>query len=452
MKIVPSARLIWIVAAVGFPASVAGALYPGARIAAAVAIAGVTLVAFLDALLRGRTFAGIHVELPDLARLIQDRIATIRVRIHNPRTEALRIRIGLAAPEGVEADWEDQLVILPAGAAAADISWPCTPRRRGRYRLNAVYLEANSPLGLWAVRRRDSTPCELRVYPNLRRDAALRALRRGTDGQHVMRQIGRGREFEKLREYVPGDGSDEIHWKATARRGRPITKVFQVERTQEVYVVIDASRLAARPVEEETVLDRAIKAALVVGAAAERRGDLFGLAAFSTQVEAFVPARAGKTHYAACRDAINELRPRPVSPDFDEIATFLRLRLNRRALILFLTSLDDPILAEQFTRATRLLSRRHLVMAGMLRPPSARPLFSEAPHSQAEIQTVRPGSQVESTEDIYRHLAGHLSWRKLRELEGTLGRQGIRLALLEPDSFSGSLIKLYDEVKQRQLL
>ena len=203
-------------------------------------------------------------------------------------------------------------------------------------------------------------------------------------------------------------------------------------------MVIDASRLAARPVEEETVLDRAIKAALVVGAAAERRGDLFGLAAFSTQVEAFVPARAGKTHYAACRDAINELRPRPVSPDFDEIATFLRLRLHRRALLLFLTSLDDPILAEQFARSTRLLSRRHLVMAGMLRPSYAQMMFT--------------GEEAESTEDIYRQLAGHLTWRKLRELEGTLGRQGVRLALLEPASFSGSLIKLYDEVKQRQLL
>ncbi len=441
MKIVPSERLIWISAAVGFPAAVAGALFPAVRIAAVGAIAAVIILAVIDALLRGRAFAGIHVELPDLARLIQDRLAVIRVRIHNAGAKAFAIRIGLAAPEGVEAEWEDQQVILPAGATAADTSWSCTPRRRGRFRVNAVYLEASSPLGLWAVRRRDSTPLELRVYPNLRRDSALRALRRGNDGQHMIRQVGRGREFEKLREYVPGDGSDEIHWKATARRGRPITKVFQVERTQEVYVVIDASRLSARPVEEETVLDRAIKSALVVGAAAERRGDLFGLAAFSTQVEAFVPARGGKTHYAACRDAINELRPRPVSPDFDEIATFLRLHLHRRALLLFLTSLDDPILAEQFARATRLLSRRHLVMAGMLRPPSARPLFVEQAFSPAP-----------STEDVYRHLAGHLTWRKLRELEGTLGRQGVRLALLEPESFSGSLIKLYDEVKQRQLL
>ena len=76
---------------------------------------------------------------------------------------------------------------------------------------------------------------EIRVYPNLRRDSDLKALRQGVSGAHSVRQVGRGREFEKLREYLPGDGFDEIHWKATARRGRPITKVFQVERTQEIY-------------------------------------------------------------------------------------------------------------------------------------------------------------------------------------------------------------------------
>jgi len=155
-------------------------------------------------------------------------------------------------------------------------------------------------------------------------------------------------------------------------------------------------------------------------------------------VESFTRARNGKAHYAACRDAIYELQPRSVSPDFDEIATFLRLRLRRRALLLFLTSLDDPVLAENFARATRLLARRHLVVAGMLRPASAQELFHDA--------------QVQSAEDIYRRLAGHLSWRRLRELEVTLARQGVRLALMEPDKLASGLIGLYDEVKQRQLL
>src|SRR5262249_40362933 len=155
------------------------------------------------------------------------------------------------------------------------------PHRRGRYMFDSVQLEAPSPLGLWSVRVSQPVAMEIRVYPNLRRHRDLKALRRGLGGVRTLRQIGRGREFEKLREYLPGYVFDEIHGKATARRVHPITKVFQVERTQEIYVVIDASRLSARPAGEETALERAIVAGLIVGAAAERRGDLFGIAAFS---------------------------------------------------------------------------------------------------------------------------------------------------------------------------
>src|SRR5690606_8645271 len=101
---------------------------------------------------------------------------------------------------------------------------------------------------LWAVRGSSACEIELRVYPDLskeRKTVAAFFLNRGMFGLHAHRMVGRGREFERLREYMPGDSYDEIHWKATARRGTPITKVFQVERTQEVYVVIDASRLTS---------------------------------------------------------------------------------------------------------------------------------------------------------------------------------------------------------------
>lgn len=435
---VPSPRLIWLVVLVGFPAAVASGIEPQLLIPMIAIIGALVAFAVADAAMRKRALAGIRVETPDLVRFFKDREAEIRIRVHNPAKQARRLRIGIAAPEGLETPDEERTVDLPAGADLAEFSWTWTPQRRGRYLFDACYLESASPLGMWTVRRREPIALEIRVYPNLRRHGDLKSLRRGAEGLHVMRQLGRGREFEKLREYVAGDGFDEIHWKATARRGRPITKAFQVERTQEIYVIIDASRLSARPAGDETALERAIVAGLVLCAAAERRGDLFGLAAFSHQVDAFVRARNGKAHYAACRDAIYELHPRLTSPAFDEIATFLRLRLRRRSMLLFLTSLDDPVLAENFARATQLLASRHLVMAGMLRPPSAQPLFHDP--------------RVESSGDIYRQLAGHISWKRLREVEATLGRRGVRLALLDPEKFSSGLIRLYDEVKQRQLL
>lgn len=432
---IPSSRLIWLVVIAGFPAAMLAALSPAMRLTAALLLVSVAMAAAADAFLRSRSLDGIRVELPLLVRLFKDREGEIRVRVYH--ADSCRIRLGIAVPEGIEAEFEEQDVDLPEGAPASEFIWKWTARRRGLYRVDAVYLEAASPWGLWRARRKDAAAMEIRAYPNLRRKDDLKALRQGVSGAHSQRQVGRGREFEKLREYLPGDALDEIHWKATARHGKPITKVFQVERTQEVYVVIDASRLSARLVGEETALERAISAGLIIGSSAEKRGDLFGLAAFSDQVNAFVRARNGKAHYAACRDAIYQLQPKPVSPGFDEIATFLRLRLRRRAMVLFLTSLDDPVLAEDFALATKLLARRHLVLAGMLRPASARRLFE---------------NDVETVEDIYRDLAGHIAWRRLKELEASLARSGVRLSVIDPENYSSALIGIYDTVKQRQLL
>ena len=192
--------------------------------------------------------------------------------------------------------------------------------------IRSAFVEGTSPLGFWAARKIVPVQSEIRVYPNLlndRKNLAALFLNRGVFGLHAQRQIGKGRDFEKLREYIPGDGYDEIHWKATARRGKPITKVFQIEKTQEVYVVVDASRLSARTTTEtagaDSALERFVTAALVLGLAAEQQGDLFGLLTFTDKVEKFVRAKNGESHYNACRDALYTLQPKIVTPDFDEL-------------------------------------------------------------------------------------------------------------------------------------
>ena len=54
-----------------------------------------------------------------------------------------------------------------------------------------------------------------------------------------------------------------------------------------------------------------------------------------------------------------------MSPDFDELMTFLRLHLRRRALLVFMTALDDPVLAEGFVRHLDQISRQHVVIVNM---------------------------------------------------------------------------------------
>ena len=453
--IVPQTRLLFWSAVVVLPCGLLAAADPALAVFAGGGVAAFAALAGLDAIWSRRGLAGIEVRLPEIVRLSQDRAGAFELRIRNKRQTFRRLRLGLALPRELHSPHEDQVVELPAASEYSRLSWPCTARRRGHYRLDRTFLEVASPLGLWARRAAWPTPSEVRVYPNLlteRKNLAAFFLNRGAFGLHAQRQVGKGRDFEKLREYIPGDSYDEIHWKATARRGHPVTKVFQIERTQEVYVVLDASRLSTRTAAPArgvapaptgdpatlTVLDRFITAALVLGLAAEQQGDLFGLVTFSNQVDRFVRARNGQAHYSACRDALYSLEPRSVTPDFEELASFLRLRLRRRALLVVLTSLDDPVLAENFTRSLDLVSRQHLVLVNMLQPPDAQPLFS--------------GATGATLDDAYRQLGGHVLWHNLRELGKTLQRRGVKFSLLPNERLAVELVSQYVGVKQRQLL
>jgi len=462
--IVPSFKLLRWFALVVLPFALLGAVEPAVLGVALASIGLFALMTLADALAARTSLAGLGVELPAVVRLSKDREAKLELRIRNARQRPKRLRFALGLPREVESPQEEVFVELPAASEWSRLAWPCVPRQRGNFPLTAAFVEGLSPLGFWAVRQTLAARAELRVYPNLlsdRKNLAALFLNRGAFGLHAQRQVGKGREFEKLREYVPGDGYDEIHWKATARRGKPITKVFQIEKTQEIYVVIDASRLTARSPGTEpelelgapslearegnagrpsshSTLERFITAGLMLGLAAERQGDLFGLLTFTNRVERFVRAKNGQAHFGSCREALYTLQPQIVSPDFEELCTFIRLRLRRRTLLFFLTALDDPVLAESFVRNLDLIRHQHLVLVNMIQPPDVSPVFS-----QPNVATV---------DQLYQQLGGHLQWQKLRELETILKRRGVAFSLLRNERLSAELVAQYLNVKRRQLL
>jgi uncharacterized protein (DUF58 family) len=285
------------------------------------------------------------------------------------------------------------------------------------------------------MRIRRTVDVTVQVFPDLSKDPASRKLfAMFRPGQRVQRIIGRGREIERLREYAAGDSFDEIYWKATARRGAPISKVFQVERTQDIYAIVDGSRLGNR----NQALERFVTASLLLAVAAEKNSDNFGLLTFSDRIQHFVRASHGKGHFHRCRQAIFDLQPSLVSPDFGELLTFINLRIRKRALLFFLTDLSDPLLAETFLRDASLIARRHVLMVDQIADAGDRPLFS--------------GPLPESEADVQSRLAGHLQWAKLRELERALSHLGIHMQLLNSGAASSELISQYMNVKQRQLL
>lgn len=465
--IAPNYRLIFWAGFTTIPVALVIAIVPSVFPIGGAIVAVFALLVMLDLLKGLHLLDEISAVFPEIARLTKDREGSLNIEIDNnagaQRAAPLRLRVGIKFPEEIHSPYDFVETVLPENAARSHFQWLCTPAKRGNYLLENAYLETDSPLGFWAIRKVSPTRAEVRVYPNAMREQKKLAaifLNRGTLGIHAQTQIGKGKEFEKLREYIPGDSYDDIHWKATAKRNRPITKIFQIERTQELYVVIDSSRLAAREVvmppvtgtgeveaSETTQLERFISAAMVLGLVAEKQGDLFGVLAFDDQVRSFVRARSGKAHFGVCREALYTLQPGMVNPDFGELTSFIRLRLRRRALLIFLTNLDDPVLAENFEHSMDLLSRHHLILVNMISTPGVSPLFAAEGRGDSRIAPT-----VSQVDDIYRKLGGHILWQKLRELEKVLRRRGVSMSLIDNEMMAPQLVSQYINVKRRQIL
>lgn len=58
-------------------------------------------------------------------------------------------------------------------------------------------------------------------------------------GNHLSKLRGRGMDFAEVRNYMPGDEIRYMHWRATARTGRPHIKLYQEERERPVVILND---------------------------------------------------------------------------------------------------------------------------------------------------------------------------------------------------------------------
>ena len=469
MRFVPNTLLLIVTALVVTPATTAIVFFPeGALRGAGVALLLlVLLLSAVDLMISPGRMEGLDVECPETIRGTNGREFAALFRFLNRGGGDLPwLRYGITLTPEFRATGEvvRRLGALPAGRAVA-AEYGLLPLKRGRHFIEACHVETRSRLGLWLVRRSFPVSIEVRVYPNLaveRRRLSGLFLHRGSEGSHAVRQVGKGREFEQLREYQHGDDYTDIDWKATARRGQPVTRTFQIERTQEVYVIVDHSRLSAREirtplseVEEDfrewgeysaggefaitTQLERFLHCSLILASVAERQGDLFGFISFADHVDRFIRSRSGRDHYSIVRDALYTLEPKMVAPDFEQLMVVLRQKLTRRALLVMLVDLSDPLTAEQFQEAIPLISRQHLVLVNMVRPEHANPLFQ--PH--------RP---PESTAEIYENLSGQFQWNDLLETRKKLSHLGVDLGLPDHEELCAETVSQYLNVKKRQLI
>ena len=316
----------------------------------------------------------------------------IELRLLAPRGKVLTFRVTDDLPPALRL--EDGVTVTrtsPFGDATVQIE--IQPRERGDHTARKVYLKYHSELGLavrWAVA---DLPQVIRVYPDLyaagRGTIHLTRSRRIEFERRLQRQRGMGREFESLREYHQGDEFRDICWSATARRGKFVTRLHQMERSQPVWIVLDSGRLLRARVGELSKLDCVVNSALAVAQLAIQSEDRVGLLAYGRGVQQRVPLGRGAGQMRLILDALSQVKAEvPEADHLRAVATFQSMQ-PRRSLVIWMTDLAETAMTPEVIEAATLLSRKHLVLfvavgqpelkaAAMARPASVRAMYESA--------------------------------------------------------------------------
>src|SRR2546421_1773665 len=397
-------------------------------------------VAFLDARV-SRWPRGVTVAREFAGRFHIGAETEVRVVVQNNSARTFLARIKDEYPSELKLEAPREVELTVAGQTSAMLVYGLTPPKRVRYEFGRIAVRYRSRLGLVWVSTLVGEPETIKVYPNLRRarEAELKAL--GARSLVSMRRRtawrGEGRDFESLRDYVPGDELRHIAWTATARRGRLTTRQYQIERDQTVLIALDAGRLMTARIEQESKFDSAIHAALALMSAAERGGDHTSLAVFGRRVRTFVPPSRGHEQTEAVMEALYGIEPELIEPSYTRAFEYIAANCKRRALVVVLTDLVDEEGSRELLTSLRLLRPRHLPLVVTIGDRDLKAVVRDAPTDAHDLFT-----QSVAEEIIHQREAA----LRLVEAQGGLALDVTATAL------TPALLETYLRVKERGLL
>jgi uncharacterized protein (DUF58 family) len=315
------------------------------------------------------------------------------------------------------------------------------PVTRGKEAGGTLHLRVRGAWGLAWRQIRIEQPWQATVYPNLV-GASLRSLptqtqRRREAGFRNVRRLGEGRMFESLKEWVAGEDTRLIDWKATARRGKTMVRQYEDERRQQVLIVIDAGRMLTPEVDGRARLESVIEAALHLAHSAVEHDDNIGLMVFADEVQHFIPPARGRRALHAVVDALASIQGTLVEPNYPAAFAQLAVRNRKRALTVFFTDVIDRTASEALVSQLGTLRPRHLPLAVTLRDPSLE-----------RLATGRPAT----TDGAYQRAAAEELLQSREEALADMRRRGVLVLDVPPAGASAAVVDQYNRLKRRGAL
>jgi uncharacterized protein (DUF58 family) len=364
--------------------------------------------------------------------------ADVTLTLTNPSRRPLRARIRDAWPPsswepGTESTGARHQLTVPPGERRR-LTSHLRPTRRGDRQADRVTLRSYGPLGLFSRQGTHRVPWTVRVLPPFtsRKHLPSKLARlRELDGRTSLLQRGAGTEFDSLREYVPGDDTRSIDWRATARHSAVAVRTWRPERDRHILLVLDTGRTSAGRVGDVPRLDAAMDAALLLAALASRAGDRVDLLGYDRRVRALVQGRAARDVLPALVTAMATLEPELLETDARGLAATTLRCAPRRSLLVLLTSLDAAPVEEGLLPVLPQLTQRHTVLVASVADPYV-----------AGMAKARG-----STEAVYQAAAAAQAQTERHRTAEQLRRHGVTVVDATPEALASALADAYLSLK-----
>ncbi|MEV6398354.1 DUF58 domain-containing protein [Streptomyces sp. NPDC051907] len=364
--------------------------------------------------------------------------AEVQLTVTNASNRRLRAQLRDAWPPsswvaGTEQAASRHTVTVPAGERRR-VTTTLRPTRRGDRQAERVTVRSYGPLGLAARQGSHRVPWTVRVLPPFtsRKHLPSRLARlRELDGRTSVLIRGQGTEFDSLRDYVPGDDTRSIDWRATARQSTVAVRTWRPERDRHILIVLDTGRTSAGRVGDVPRLDAAMDAALLLTALASRAGDRVGMLAYDRRVRAQVQGRSAGEILPAMVNAFAPLEPELVETDARGLSAAALQGAPRRSLVVLLTSLDAAPIEEGLLPVLPQLTQRHTVLVASVADPHVE-------------QMSRARGNVEA---VYDAAAATQAQAQRRRTAEQLQRHGVTVVDATPDKLAPALADAYLALK-----
>ncbi len=422
-----------------------GLYFVGFLFSPMIAVAHAILLICLFLLIRDIRFVYQSKQSVYAHRIVADRLSNgdencVKIEITNKTSKSFSLKIIDEFP--LQFQRRDLVFYLFLKAAESNvITYQLIPRQRGVYFFGNINVFVKSPIGL--VSKREVIHCaqEVKVYPSY---LQLRKFEFYAIHNHLheygikkLQKVGHNLEFEQIKEYVEGDDFRTLNWQATARKASLMVNVYQDEKSQRIYNVIDKGRVMKMPFDQMTLFDYAINASLVLSHVAISKQDKAGIMTFDTNFGSLLPATKLGKQMENILELLYKQTTQFGESDFGVLYSQIRRNLNQRSLIILYTNFENQTGMERQLSYLKQIAKQHVLVC----------VFFE----NTEINQLAH-SKANNTEQLYQKVIAEKSIFEKKTIVKKLNKMGIYTVLTPPNDLTVNVINKYLQLKDRRII